>query len=136
MWLHEEKPKADGLVDYKFYCFNGEPKFLYVGFANIVNGEKHDQLSFLDLDWKSTPFYRKDHEPFPFELNKPECFEQMVDIAKKLSKSISFVRIDLYCIDEKIYFSEATFCPGGGYGRFYPDEWEEKLGEWIDLARS
>ena len=75
LWLHEEQSKAGGLVDYKFYCFNGEPKFLYVGFANIVNGKKHDQLSYLDLDWTPTPFYRKDHKLFPFELDKPKCFE-------------------------------------------------------------
>lgn len=124
---------AGSLLDYKLYCFQGEPRFFYIGFANIKNGEKDDQLSFFDLDWNPAPFYRKDHEPLPFSIDKPENFQEMIDIARILSQGIPFVRVDLYNIDLHIYFSEMTFSPGGGYGRFYPDEWERKLGDWIVL---
>ena len=51
----------EGLIDYKFYCFHGEPKFLYVSCACIENGIKHDRLSFYNLDWTKAEFYRKDH---------------------------------------------------------------------------
>lgn len=124
---------AQGLIDYKFYCFYGEPKFFYLGFANMVNGVKRDQLSFKNLDWTPAEFYRKDHEPFPFTLEKPRNWERMVEIAKILSAGIPFVRVDLFCINEQIYFSELTFSPGGGFGRFYPDEWERKMGGWLQL---
>ncbi len=125
---------AQGLVDYKFYCFNGEPKFFYLGFANMVDGVKRDQLSFKNLDWTPAEFYRKDHEQFPFTLEKPREWARMVEIAKSLSAGIPFVRVDLFCINEQIYFSELTFSPGGGLGRFYPDEWERRMGDWIDLS--
>lgn len=124
---------ATGLIDYKFYCFNGVPKFLYIAFANIKNGEKHDQLSFLTMNWKQAPFHRKDHAPFPTNISKPVCFDQMVAIAKKLSKGLPFVRVDLYEISGHVYFSELTLTPGSGFGCFYPKEWERKIGSWIDL---
>ena len=126
---------ASGLLDYKFYCFNGEPRFLYVGFANIQDGVKHDLLSFFDFDWQPTPFYRRDHDPLPFALEKPDNLDEMLDIATKLSKDIPFVRVDLYNIDGRILFSEMTFAPGSGFGPFYPEEWERKLGDWIELPR-
>ena len=122
---------SDGLIDYKFYCFNGEPKFLYLGYANMRNGEKHDYLTYLDLDWKPTPFSRPDHPQIPFEVKKPTNFNEMLYIAAKLSEGIPFVRVDLYNIDQRILFSEITFTPGSGFTIFYPEEWEEKLGSWI-----
>ena len=124
---------TSGLLDYKFYCFDVEPKFLYVAFANIRNGIKKDMLSFFDLNWNTTKFYRKDHEQLPFKLEKPSKFEEMLDIAKKLSRGIPFVRVDLYLLNGNVYFSELTFHPGGGFGPFYPEEWERKIGDWITL---
>lgn len=124
---------ADGLIDYKFYCFNGEPKFLYVGFANIEDGNKRDLLSFFDFDLNPTPFYRTDHAPFPYKLTKPRCMDDMVEIARRLSHGIPFVRVDMYALDGQPYFSEFTFYPGGGFGKFNPSEWELQLGEWISL---
>lgn len=124
-----------GLIDYKFYCFNGVPKFLYIGIADNKAGRKGDsQLTFYDLKWTKTPFYRNDHAPFPIELNKPDCLNRMIDIAAKLSDGIPFVRVDLYYINGHIYFSELTFSPGGGFSPFYPTEWEEKIGEWIRIS--
>ena len=124
---------ANGLIDFKFYCFNGEPRFLYVGFANIQNGEKHDQLSFFDFDWKPTPFYRIDHEPLPFIIDRPDNLDEMIEIARQLSSKIPFVRVDLYNIDGQILFSEMTFAPGSGFCPFCPEEWERKIGDWIVL---
>lgn len=125
--------KADGLIDYKFYCFNGDPRFLYVGFANIIDGSKHDLLTYLTLDWKLAPFSRSDHEALPIIPNRPTCFDEMVEYSKALSVGIPFVRVDFFVIDNHIYFSEFTFTPGGGYGIFSPEEWERKLGDWIKL---
>lgn len=130
-----EQPKAhaDGLTDYKFYCFNGEPKFLYVGFANMVDGRKNDLLKFMTLDWNEAPFYRTDHGKLEVVPLKPRDFDEMVEIARKLSNRIPFLRVDLYNVSGRILFSKLTFSPGGGFGQFSPQEWERKLGDWITL---
>lgn len=122
---------VEGLLDYKFYCFNGNPKFLYV---SITKEDKSMALDYYDLDFKKVPFYRADHEGLPFEMKKPKCFEEMKEVATKLSKDIPFVRVDLYQINEKVYFSELTFYPGAGYAIFSPKEWEKKLGDWLRLT--
>ncbi len=126
---------TQGLIDYKFYCFNGDPKFLYVGFANIKNGIKDDLLTYLSLDWTVAPFYRNDHKQMPILPPKPKCFDQLVKFSKMLSEDIPFVRVDFYVVNEKPFFSEFTFYPGAGYGIFEPEEWEEKLGGFIVLDR-
>lgn len=123
----------DFIIDYKFYCFGGTPKFLYVANANFNNGVKNDQLTFLSLDWTPVPFYRMDHEPFPVDMEKPSELSEMIRIASCLSKDIPFVRIDLFDIKGTVYFSEFTFSPGGGCGVFHPDAWEQTIGSWIDL---
>lgn len=57
----------------------------------------------------------------------------MISISNKLSENIPFLRVDLYEINEKIYFSELTFFPGAGYIKFTPKEWDYKLGDLIEL---
>ena len=129
----ETRESADGLIDYKFYCFDGVPKFLYVAFANMKNGNKNDNVSYLYTDWTPVPFVRKDHDTMKFEIKKPDKLSEMIEIAKKLSKGIPFLRVDLYYLQNEIYFSELTICPGNGLGVFYPPEQERKLGDWITL---
>ncbi|QUA54040.1 ATP-grasp fold amidoligase family protein [Aristaeella lactis] len=122
------------LINYKFYCFYGEPKFLYVSVEDVSSGAKGVvKLSLLDLDWETPPFFRSDHEPLPFDLEKPAHFDEMIEISKKLSKGIPFVRVDLYWVNDQILFSEMTFTPTGGFSFFSPEEWEVKLGEWLPL---
>lgn len=120
-----------GLTDYKFFCFNGEPKFLYVS-KNLTN-HTYARISFASLDWKLAPFYRNDYQPFEELPNKPKCLEEMIYLAKKLSQGIKFLRVDLYEVDGKVYFSELTFSPCNGLFPFEPPEWDYKLGELINL---
>ncbi len=126
---------SKSLIDYKFYCFNGNPRFLYIALANYTNGKKNDVLSYINLDWTPAPFFRTDHNPFPYSLNKPDKFDEMITIAAKLSEGIPFVRVDLYYINGQVYFSEYTFSPGGGFNEFKPYEWEREIGSWIDLSQ-
>lgn len=119
------------LTDYKFYCFEGEPRFLYVAKANFINNKKHDLLSIYDMDWKRAPFQRRDHEPFPYEPEKPRTFDKMVEFSRLIAKDIPFVRVDWYEINGELYFGETTFYPGAGYGEFYPEEYNYTIGSWI-----
>ena len=122
-----------GLIDYKLYCFNGVPKFFYLGYANISNGYKRDQLTYMNMDWTLAPFYREGHEKVSFPIKKPAAWDEMVRIASVLSQNIPFVRVDLLYIDNRVLFSELTFSPGSGFSPFLPVEWEQQIGEWLDL---
>ena len=66
-------------------------------------------------------------------VEKPICLENMIEVCKKLSKNTPFSRIDLYVIDNKVYFGEITFYPASGLGELKPNEWNYKLGNMIEL---
>ncbi|MCD7717143.1 MAG: glycosyl transferase [Lachnospiraceae bacterium] len=119
------------LTDYKFYCFNGEPKFLYVSLG--LQDHSTALISYLTLDWQFAPFQRDDYKNFEKLPPKPSNFDEMLLVARKLSENIPFLRVDLYEIDDAVYFSELTFSPTSGFMPFKPDMWEYIVGEWISL---
>lgn len=122
---------ADDLINYKIYCFNGEPKLFHIS-SNMAahNGAR---LSFLDLDWNPLPFCRQDYPPFEELPPQPDSKEEMLEVSRKLSESLPFMRVDLYEISGKVYFSELTLDPCGGYSPFEPENWDLKLGEMLKL---
>ena len=128
-----EKYMGNNLNDYKIFCFNGEPKIILVCSNRSKN---YKNTNFYDTNWNLMPFTRSNHKNNTEKIEKPKKLEEMLDIAKKLSKGIPFVRIDLYNINEKIYFGEMTFMPSGGFEGFEPQEWDEKLGEMIQLEKN
>ena len=125
-----EDAANNSLVDYKFMCFQGEPKCLFL----CLNRRSKVGLNvdFYDMDWNPMPFERKYLSSGRLTL-KPQGFEKMVELSRALSKSIPFVRVDLYEVQGKIYFGELTFYPGSGLEEFRPEEWDMKLGEWLEL---
>ena len=125
--------KQPELIDYKFFCFNGEPKFIYV--SEGLSNHKTAKISFADMDYKKTEFYRKDYTPFEKLPPKPKNFEKMKELAKKLSKNIHFVRVDFYEIENKVFFSELTFYPCAGYVPFEPEKYDEILGDMLELPK-
>ncbi len=122
---------GSGLTDYKFYCFNGEPKYLYVS----MDLDKHDEgrISFLNIDWTFAPFGRTDYKPLKELPKKPSKFDEMLIIVRKLSKGHKFLRVDLYQVGEKVFFSELTFHPCGGFMPFTPQEYDTILGKELEL---
>ena len=127
----EDQNEAEGLTDYKFYCFNGEPKFLYV--SQGLQNHATASISFLTPDWKFAPYERSDYKPLAELPRKPECLDQMLDISRKLSREIPFVRVDLYEINGKIYFSELTFYPCGGLMPFKDPAHDLEIGQMLEL---
>lgn len=118
------------LMDYKFYCFNGEPRFLQV---NVGRGTAHSTQNYYDLDWKLLPF-GKTHAHNPnIHPEKPAHFDEMVRLARDLSKPFPYVRFDLYEANGKVYFGEFTFFPCSGMPDFIPSEWDDKVGEMLTL---
>lgn len=127
----EDENQTTDLTDYKFYCFNGKPAFLYV--STGMTDHKKAKMRFLTLDWQFAPFGRTDYLRFEQLPPKPSAFEEMIRTAAQLSKDIPFVRVDLYEIGSRMYFSELTFSPCGGMMPFDPPEWDEKIGGLLTL---
>ena len=117
---------------YKFYCFNGIPKVGYMS-SNGENGEYDKYYDFFDMVWNHLDVVLNGHEHYPGVLDKPEGFEEMKQLAEKLSHDIPFVRIDLYDIEGKIYLSEFTFVPTGGYMKLEPEGTSEEWGSWLNI---
>lgn len=125
-----EKYMGDNLNDYKIMCFNGNPYYSFV--CSDRSSEKGLHVTFFNDKWEKMNFER--HYPSSKEeIVKPLNFDKMLELSKKLSRDIPFVRVDWYEIDNKIFFGELTFYPGGGFEEFSPIEWDYKLGELIDL---
>jgi hypothetical protein len=100
--------KGQPPVDYKFYCFSGHVEVL--------------TLHFERLKGQRTRAFNRDFEPYEFSPNfeqydgecpRPQNFEALVQVAETLSEDFDFMRVDLYSIDNKIYFGELTPYPGG-----------------------
>lgn len=119
------------LSDYKFFCFNGEPKYCQV----IRDRHSKESIDFYDMNWRHqefvglNPIASNGINPVP----RPLLLDDMICICHKLSKNMKFVRIDMYVIDNRIYFGEITFYPASGMGLFNPDKWNEELGNLISL---
>lgn len=122
--------KSSELLDFKFFCFNGEPKFLY------VSDTPSHSLTFLNTDWTLTDFGRDDYHPLNKIPEKPENLEEMLTIASKLSAGIPHVRVDLYNIDKHIFFGELTLFTGSGFIPFNPKEFDGKLGDLLTLPNA
>ena len=129
-YMHDCNQKD--LIDYKFFCFNGYPKFLYV--SQGLENHETARMDFLDLNFNKMPFKRNDYDNFKIIPEKPLNFEKMKDFAKKLSKKTTFVRVDFYEVNSKLYFSELTFFPNAGFMRVEPVEWDKKIGKMLDLS--
>ena len=116
------------IIDYKFMCFNGEPKLMYFTVKDKVIYENFYDMDFNPVYDINHGFIR--HQP---EFTKPEAFEEMKALAAKLSKDIPFLRVDFYYIQKHVYVGELTFFDWGGMKPFKTREMDEKLGSWITL---
>jgi len=119
------------IKDYKFYCFNGLPQCLYVSQGLTSNHTL--KVNFFDMEWNKSSFSRTDYPPFEDDIPKPEFLQEMRELCCLLAKDIPFIRVDLYEVDKKIYFSELTFSPCAGFMPFSPKKYDEILGGLIEL---
>lgn len=120
-----ESPTCQDLIDYKFFCFNGEPKCVQVDTGRF---DGHQQ-NYYDMLWQSLSV----HCTYPEGplLPIPQNFDEMKRLASQLSSDFPFVRVDLYNINGRIYFGELTFYPSSGYGQFHPDDFDFVLGRYF-----
>lgn len=117
------------LRDYKFYCFDGIPKVMLVASNRFTN----HNFNYFDMDFKVLPITSAmgSHAEVTFE--RPACFDEMKDIAAKLSAGFSHVRVDLYYCEGKTYFGELTLYDSSGFDDLNSEEWNQKFGDWLKL---
>lgn len=126
-----EDDSGTGLRDYKFFCFDGEVKALFIATDRGVEGTE-TKFDFFDADFNHLPF-TNGHPNADVMPSKPAGFEEMKRLASELSKGIPQVRIDFYDINGKVYFGEFTFSHWSGVKPFNPEEWDKIFGSWIRL---
>ena len=120
----------DGLTpnDYKIMCFNGVPKLIQV---------HHDRygahtLDFMDENWKKTGIVQGPPNS-TYEIPKPAEFDEMMEIARVLSKDMYYARVDLYIVRHQVLFGEITMYPTSGFCLFDDPQTDAMLGDWIKL---
>ena len=123
-------------VDYKFMCFGGKAKLLFLGTGLATEDGEHATDGYcdvfdMDFNWLPIVDEREHYTKKPIE--KPQNWEKMIEYAEILSKPFRHCRVDFYNIDGKIYFGEITFHHGGGCNRIEPEEWALQMGQWIDI---
>ena len=119
------------LKDYKIFCFDGEPKCLFVA-TDRGKKDGETKFDFYDMDFHHLPFLNGHPNATQWPI-KPKNFEEMVEVARNLSKGIRHVRVDLYNVNGKVYFGELTFFHWSGMTPFEPIGWDYELGEMIKL---
>lgn len=131
----EPRPGVKDLPDYKWFCFDGEPRYCQV----IQDRTTNETIDFFDTDWNHQEFVGLNAVYGPFIDTakvlpvRPENLEIQIKIARKLSKNIPFSRVDLYEIDTNTYFGEITLYPRSGIGIFSPDNYNTLLGQMLKL---
>lgn len=123
------------LVDYKVWCINGVPKYVWTCSDRDDDGGGADVMTY-DLDWYAHPEYSVFTHEYRHGklLKKPENLDEMLELAAKLSENVPILRVDLYNIEGKIYFGELTFTSQGGMMDFYTDEFLMLLGKDADIS--
>jgi hypothetical protein len=129
--LAEEYLEQDGHKphDYKFFCFGGKPYCLYVNKVHSVKSESG--ISFYDPDWNLLDVQYDDYKKVVAE--KPEQFDEMLQMAEILSAGFPFVRVDFFNVSGRVYVSELTFDSGDGHRKFKPQSFDWELGERFKL---
>jgi len=124
-------PDVKELIDYKWYCFDGEPKYCQV----IQDRHSKETIDFFDTEWNHQEFVGLNPAAGPAAEvpRRPRNLNVQIEIARKLSKDIPFSRVDLYEIGEKEFFGEITLYPASGFGSFTPDQYNYILGAMLTL---
>lgn len=120
-------------VDYKFYCFGGEPKYFMVSYGEYEHRVRNHKFN---MEGQSIDgFFKKTASLPEREVKLPGNLGEMTEIVRILCRPFPHVRVDLYNVDGKIYFGELTFYTGAGYVDIYSEEYDRAIGSWIDLNR-
>lgn len=130
--------KKDGTLpnDYKFHCINGKIQFIYVSYDRTGVNDR----CLYDTEWKRLPFVWIAEGNYRPELNKtvvprPDCYNEMAAVATKIASLFKYVRVDFYDVDGRPYLGEITLFHGGGFDKFFPEEYDAYYGNILQLKQ-
>lgn len=130
-YVENEKKPDRNLDVYKIFCFGGKTTLI----QSIQNDKTKDEtIDYYDTNWNRLDL-RQNYPNSIVPQERPAQLVKMLEIASDLSQGHLFLRVDLYEVEDRIYFSELTFYSDSGTAKFDPPEWDEKLGEWIKLPQ-
>ena len=126
-----EEYLGESITDYKFFCFNGTPKYLYVS-TDLIH-DRQAQIGFFYLDGSKMPLTRDDYTDIP-SVKLPSFFDNMRKMAENLSRDFPFVRVDFFLENNTYYFAELTFTPGACMMPFNPEKFDLEWGKELDIS--
>ncbi len=117
------------LKDYKLHYFDGKPRIVEVDYNRFSNHMRN----FYTPDWEYTGATTRYPTDPSHQIKRPEKLEEMLELGRKLSADFPYLRVDLYSIEDKIYFGELTFYHGSGFEKFSPESYDMEVGSWLKL---
>lgn len=132
--IFAEKYLDDNIIDYKFNCYNGEPKFIRTKFH--INGKNLNNHYSLNWTLTDIEFNWRDYIRDPsIKIAKPKNLDKMIYYARKLSSPFCFCRVDFYEVDNKVYLGELTFAPANIWMNYNDDKMRKYLGNLLDITK-
>lgn len=124
------------LLDYRFFCFHGKVKLIFVDIDTASEDGKHNpnaKRNIYDEQFNLQDF-TVGRDNFDASLvKKPNNLQLMIEYAEKIADPFIFCRVDLYNNDGEIKFGEITFYPGGGIQQFSTEEADLLVSSWLDI---
>ena len=116
--------------DYKMHYFNGKLVFTQVDIDRQKNHKRNlydTEWNLLEVEW----IYKNGNE-----IAKPKLYDKMIELGEQFAKDFCYVRVDLYLVNNKLFFGELTFHAESGCGKFKPKEWDEEFGKMLRLHKT
>lgn len=138
--LEEELTElSSSIIDYKMWCFNGKPKLVFICYNRHQDTNGHSVASYDIYDVKTwevkREYLEKDFRPNSHtKFPRPPKLEDMIECATNISKGFPVVRVDFYCINNKIYLGEMTFTSAGANCYYFSNLGQRVMGQAIDLS--
>lgn len=125
--------KDNVTIDYKFFCFNGQPYFVYAIKDRDESGAYSTRLIY-NLNWERIFIQKESYENDKnIDIDKPKYLNEMIEYSKILSEDFDFVRVDFYELEDKVVFGEMTFTPRGGNNDLFSNKVQKMLGDLIKI---
>lgn len=105
----------DNARDYKFFCSNGRPTLIQVDNDRFRGHTRN----FYDPQWSRLDLHMT-YPPGDVDDPRPDNLEEMLELAQRLSRDFSFVRVDLYSDGKQALLGELTHCHGSAGEYFVP----------------